>query len=416
MRFLLLLFSFTSVLFAEGAPDAVASAKAVSDLALWLKGAAENRAPIADAPFAQVALTKSDCATAAAMLWQDHEAFLRTTRAAELAAKVIRIEDHEMKFEIVSFGKKDDAPAGGRSLFISMHGGGSGPAAMNESQWVNQIKLAQAYRPSEGLYVAPRAPTNTWNLWHEAHIDPLFDRLIADLVALENVNANRVFLMGYSAGGDGVYQLAPRMADRWAAASMMAGHPNEASPLGLRNVPFAIHVGANDAAYHRNTIAGEWGAKLDALQKDDPTGYEHVTELHEGKAHWMELEDRKAIPWMEKFTRQPLPERVVWHQDDVLHESLYWLAIAAEVARVGQEVTAIRAGQGITVSAKDVAVLQIRLNDSMLDLDQDVTVRIGGKEAFTGHLGRTVGMLSRTLSERGDRDLMFNAEVKIQFP
>lgn len=107
---------------------------------------------------------------------------------------------------------------------------------MNDEQWENQIKL---YQPADSLYIAPHAPTDTWNLWHEDHIDPLFDRLIQDAIVLADVNPNRVYFMGYSAGGDGVYQLAPRMADRLAAASMMAGHPNDASPLGLRNIDFA---------------------------------------------------------------------------------------------------------------------------------------------------------------------------------
>ena len=40
-------------------------------------------------------------------------------------------------------------------------------------------------------------------------------------IVFEDVDPNRVYLLGYSAGGDGVYQLAPRMADRFAAASMM---------------------------------------------------------------------------------------------------------------------------------------------------------------------------------------------------
>ena len=73
--------------------------------------------------------------------------------------------------------------------------------------------------------------------------------------------------MGYSAGGDGVYQLAPRMADRFAAAAMMAGHPNETSPAGLRNIGFAIHMGALDVAYNRNEIARRWGVMLDSLQQ-----------------------------------------------------------------------------------------------------------------------------------------------------
>ena len=68
-------------------------------------------------------------------------------------------------------------------------GGGNAPARVNDSQYENQIKLAQAYKPKAGLYVAPRAPTDTWNLWHEAHIDPLFQHLIEDYVALGGYSA-----------------------------------------------------------------------------------------------------------------------------------------------------------------------------------------------------------------------------------
>jgi hypothetical protein len=205
------------------------------------------------------------------------------------------------------------------------------------------------------------------------------------------------------------------MADRWAAAAMMAGHPNEASPLGLRNVPFAIQVGEKDSAYDRNKVAAEWGAKLDALEKDDPAGYKHFAELHAGKGHWMEMLDRKAIPWMEKFTRNPRPDRVVWHQDDVLHPTFYWLAIPSDSGKAGQEISASRSGQTITLSWKDVPHVLVRLSDDMLDLDQPVTVRIGEKEVFSARTERTIGTLVRTLSERGDFELMFSAEIPVRF-
>ncbi len=53
----------------------------------------------------------------------------------------------------------------------------------------------------------------------------MFDRLIEDMIVFEDVDPNRVYLTGYSAGGDGTYQLAPRMADRFAAAAMMLAIP-----------------------------------------------------------------------------------------------------------------------------------------------------------------------------------------------
>ena len=78
-----------------------------------------------------------------------------------------------MKFEYKIFGEK---PKGGRSLYLSLHGGGGAPTRVNDRQWRNQIRL---YQPKEGVYLAPRAPTDTWNLWHQAHIDPMLDRLIS---------------------------------------------------------------------------------------------------------------------------------------------------------------------------------------------------------------------------------------------
>src|SRR5690606_16640843 len=121
-------------------------------------------------------------------------------------------------------------------------------------------------------------------------------------------------------GGDGVWQFAPRMADRFAAAAMMAGHPNEARLDGLRNLPFAIFMGAKDAAYDRNKIAAERAAELDKLEQADPGGYIHMSRIYEGLGHWMERKDAEALPWLEKFRRDPWPEKIVWLQDDVTRD------------------------------------------------------------------------------------------------
>jgi hypothetical protein len=390
------------------------SAKAVQELRAWLGTPWDQRPALTNSSFAGVPLTRADAAAALGALWQDHAAWIRETRAAEMRAKVIELDGQKMKFEMLSF---TNAPAtNGRSLFLSLHGGGGAPPAVNESQWRNQVQLARGYRPSEGIYLAPRAPTDGWNLWHEGRIDTFFDRLIENLVVFSNVNPNRVYVFGYSAGGDGVYQLGPRMADRWAAAAMMAGHPNDASPVGLRNVPFAIQVGANDGAYKRNTVAAEWGKKLDDLQRADPSGYVHFTELHAGKSHWMDLEDRKAIPWMEKFTRVPLPDKVVWRQSGRTHARFYWLAVRKQEAKGGQEIIAQRAGQTVTLTGKNPPAVTVLLNDAMLDLDQPVVIRAGDQTLFSERVPRTLATLARRLSERGDTNLTFSAEVTVTLP
>ncbi len=341
-------------------------------------------------------------------LWQDWQARIRADHELEWNTKKITLDQLEMKFETRTFGQP---AATGRRLFISMHGGGGAPARINEQQWRNQIGL---YEPEEGLYLAPRAPTDHWNLWHEPHIDRFFQRIIGDAVVFEQVDANRVYLLGYSAGGDGVYQLAPRMADRWAAAAMMAGHPNDASPLGLRNIGFTLHMGGDDGAYGRNEVAARWKTRLAELQAADPDGYQHSVTLHKGLGHWMEHRDDVALPWMAAFRRDPRPRRVVWHQSPVTHGQFYWLAVDPENEIAGSTVIVARQGQTISIEQADkIRRLTVLLDDDLVDLDRPVTVCQGDQVLFQGMIPRSAAMLQETLEQRGDRYYMFPASVTV---
>lgn len=343
------------------------------------------------------------------LMWEQHVLRIKAERAAEMAAKKLVLGKLEMPFEYKTFGEK---PQGGRSLYISMHGGGGAPKEVNDQQWENQKGL---YEPAEGIYLAPRAATDTWNLWHQAHIDTFFDRLIENLIVFEDVNPDRIYIMGYSAGGDGVYQLAPRMADRFAAAAMMAGHPNETKADSLRNLPFTLHMGADDAAYDRNKIAAQWAEKLDALEAADPGAYEHVVKIHEGKGHWMERQDAVAVPWMAQHQRNLRPDKIVWLQDDVTHDRFYWLKVDQPKAR--SRVVVERNGQVFTItSATDLDQLTIRLDSSMVDFREDVVVQYQGKELFRGKVESSSDTLRKTLAERGDPRGMFSAEVSVALP
>ncbi len=342
-----------------------------------------------------IELDRDQARVALERLWQVRADELRAERAAAFADRRLEYDGVALRWLERRFG---DAPDGRRSLWISMHGGGGAPAAVNDGQWRNQIGL---YEPAEGFYVAPRAPTDTWNLWHQAHIDPLFQRLIETYVVLGGVDPDRVYLLGYSAGGDGVWQLAPRMADRFAAAAMMAGHPGEARLDGLRNLPFALFMGANDAAYDRNRIARERAAELGSLRAADPDGYEHLARIYPGLGHWMERKDAEALPWMAAFTRRPWPSKVVWFQDDVLHDRLYWLALPAGSAVAGQRFVAEVEGQTVRIRAAP-APLELRLSDTLLDLDLPVTVEMAGKRVFEGRVPRTAAEIWRSLVERAD--------------
>jgi len=394
-----------------------ASKTAIEQLKAWLALDAAGRPALAEQVFAKVSLTKADAGEAQRLLLADYTAQLKATRASEVgatesSAKTITAEGVKMKYYRAQRGQK---PATGWNLFISMHGGGNADAATNDSQWENQIALVDGYDPKDAIWVAPRAPSNEWNLWFRDEIDPLFERLIANLVAFEGVDPNHVYLNGYSAGGDGAYQMGPRMADAWAGVGMSAGHPNDASPSNLRNTAFAIHVGGDDTAYDRNLKAAEWGMKLDGLALADPGAYVHQWQVHAGKPHWMDLEDAVSIPFMQANARNPMPNKVVWRQSGRLRPRFYWLAVATADVASGSEITASYSGQSIELSAiTKVKRITLRVHDAMLDQDQAVTVKRDGKELFSGIISRTIAVLGATLADRGDPALMFSGEVSLE--
>ncbi|MCA9265516.1 MAG: dienelactone hydrolase family protein [Planctomycetales bacterium] len=383
--------------------DPATSRQAIASLTDFIDIPRDKRSPIHEQAFAGVPLTEEDAAEAEKQLWQDYAQRIRLERADEMESRVITMGELQMPFFYKVFG---DKPLGQRSLYISMHGGGGAPARVNDRQWENQKQL---YSLDEGVYLVPRAPTNTWDLWHQSHIDRFFDRLITNMIVFAGVDPNRVYLMGYSAGGDGVFQLAPRMSDRFAAAAMMAGHPNETSPRGLRNLPFTLHMGGRDQAYQRNEKAREWQKRLAELHEADKDGYVHHVVIHEDKGHWMDREDAVALGWMAQYTRRRYPERIVWVQDDVTHSRNYWLACDSPQPRA--EVQADRDGQTITVGEGAKSPWSVLLADAMLDLDQPVTVMQGDRVVYQGTPPRTIANLSRTLEERGDPGYMFSARV-----
>ena len=371
----------------------------------WLKLLPEER----HLSVPEGAVTKGEAEEASGLIFGKLQEDSLKERKAELDAKVIKAAGKEMKFLEKVFG---EAKEGERSLWISMHGGGGAPARVNDQQWQNQIRL---YAPAEGIVVAPRAPTNTWNLWHEGHIDNLFQRLIENMVAVRGVNPNKIYLMGYSAGGDGVYQLAPRMADRFAAASMMAGHPNDANPLGLRNLPFMIFMGGKDAAFKRNQIAAVWGEKLEKLRAGDSGGYRHKVTIYKELGHWMNGKDREALPWMAKNTRNPWPKKVVWCQSNRTHDRFYWLSVPKDQAKGGQVIEAQVIGQKIEIKAEGIGQVTLRLSDELLSLDKEVIVIVNGAEKFRGKVTRSVEAIWSSYQERLDPAVAASAQLNLKF-
>ncbi len=357
-------------------------------------------------PEAANTLSERDASKLIELHYKKQVSHIKDTTAHMMKTKRVIYEKMLMPYEYIIYGEE---PAGGHSLYISMHGGGGTTAKVNDGQWKNQIRL---YKPKEGIYLAPRAATNTWNLWHQSHIDPMFDMIIDRFIAHHGVNPNKVYITGYSAGGDGTYQLAPRMADRWAAAAMMAGHPGDAKTPNLLNLPYFIQCGGKDTAFKRNKLAEQWGEKLDQLEKETPGYYPHKWIVYPEHGHWMKLDCKQAIPWMAKHTRNPWPQKISWLQDDVTHSRFYWLA--NQTPSKNDLITAQVKEQKITLTTENVTKITLRLNDALIDLDKEIIVEdSNGKKLFKGIVPRSEKAITDSLRQRLDKTTVATATLEV---
>ena len=354
--------------------------------------------------FAQ-GLSREDASMLRAQIVEEWKSSVRRELAEAQQEFTIRKDSLQMKFDAQIFGEK---PADGRSMWISLHGGGGTTTEINNQQWENQKRL---YRPAEGVYVAPRAPWDAWDMWFQRPIDGMYSDLIRLMVANYDVNPNKVYLLGYSAGGDGVWRLAPRLADYWAATSMMAGHPGDVRLENLLNTPFMIWMGSNDAAYDRNKLAAVRGAQMDSLQHAHPDGYIHETHIIQGKGHWMDRMDTVAISWMAKYKRQPYPKHVIWQQEEVGKQQFYWIEVPQEDRGYLLDISI--KGNVITIHHSDYKHIRLWLNDELVDLDKKIKVKSSGRTVFKGKLERNERNLRQSIQERQDPAYCFPAQVEI---
>lgn len=394
--YLLLLGSFVSCNSSQNVQSTQAST-----LDTWLATPTNKRTPFSKQAFAFQSIDSSKLESFRTQLYADRAISLKTTLKTAWEAKAFQYGSFKMPIQYRIFGTQ---PNGKRSLFLSMHGGGATSVSVNDQQWYNQIRL---YQPKEGLYLAPRAPTNSWNLWHQAHIDPLFDQIIQAAVLWAGVDQNRVYLTGYSAGGDGTFQLGARISDRFAAAAMMAGHPNETKAAALRNLPFALFMGANDMAYDRNKKAKTWKKSLRELHQNDPQGYQHLVRIVAGKGHWMDRADTSGIVWMQQFERNTRPQKIVWLQDDVQHDQSYWLHLPKHLAQTGQAIVATCSNNHINIESNYSDSLYIFLDEKMINIRRNVKLSVQNKLVFDQKVVATPYNMYYNLQRRFDKDMAY---------
>ncbi len=341
------------------------------------------------------------------------EGFLAATNHGTLrqnfAEKKVRFQEHVSPYTVKTVGTR---PAKGWALFVAMHGGGGAPQELNDSQW-RHMQIYYRDHPEAGgyLYVALRAPDNTWNGFYTGYAYPLMANLVRQFLLCGDVDPDKVFIMGYSHGGYGAYAMGPKMPDHFAAIhASAAALADGAVPDTLRNTPFITMVGGNDSAYRRNIHAQELKQQIQKLRGDRTDIYPVTVQIIADHPH-SGLPDRDSIADMYAAVRNPVPRELTWVMTDKVIHDFFWLRVG-EPER-GEKFNVNCRENTLTVTASPgAASASILLDERLIDFSKPVKLELNGKT--TSHkLKPSLLTLCQSLARRGDPGLAFTAELPL---
>ena len=319
---------------------------------------------------------------------------------------------------------RDYNPAKPTPLLIYLHGS-NGPQGIEP--WATWAHSKGA------ICVAPASPNRTY--WHpvDGATDPkeyeetfFFTQMKAWREKF-NVEHNRVYLSGFSAGGFGSWWFSLRYPDWWAAVMPMAGGPpanwGERGPYeNVGKLPYWVWHGDEDkeVPVDLDRKGVEWLKKLGTpCEYKEYAGGDHNTWFGKdpeiAKTVVKVIDGQRRIVW---------PKKVVWTWDELFMKTFpgvskvkgaWWLEMGehGERARLEAEITAPNV---IELTAKDVKSARILVFADLFDLTKPIEVKWGGQSVFSGTLEIDFEMLLREFDARPDPNRLVVGEIKVTAP
>lgn len=324
-------------------------------------------------------------------------------------ARQVRFERHLSPYTVKTVGTR---PANGWALFIAMHGGGGAPQELNDSQW-RHMQIYYRDHPEAGgyLYVALRAPDNTWNGFYTGYVYPLIQNLLRQFLLFGDVDPNKEFIMGYSHGGYGAFAIGPKMADHFAAIHASAAAPADgAGPITLRNTVFTCMIGGKDTMYGRYHRIQNFAKEVRKLRGDRTDIYPVTVQIIADHPH-AGLPDRDKIAEMYAAVRNPVPRELTWRLSDGVIRDFFWLHVPSPGPGMELDV-ACRDNHLTATATTNLTAFSILLDSRLIDFKKPVALELNGKTS-THQLQPSLRTLCETLQRRGDPELAFTAEIAL---
>ncbi|MEK7470225.1 MAG: hypothetical protein AAB074_22880 [Planctomycetota bacterium] len=267
--------------------------------------------------------------------------------------------------------------------------------------------------------------------WQDPRTSDVVWEQLWELSRRVNIDFDRLYCTGVSVGGHATWIAGAMRSDAWAAMMPVSGSPGRIliamSEVYLKNthdLPFRATVGADDDEITAMAKKGQGVAKrfeipaqLDVLEK---RGHESFDDLAEG-----------LLAWSSELRRARYPAKLVYYGGADLGRSHYWIEVLKDGIETKElkiesstrwvtrhipafpfHVQAEIKGQEISIHEKSVKQIRVGLADGMVDMDQEVLIKINGKPAWKGVPARSVKTMLESSARRKDRLRTFAWEME----
>jgi pimeloyl-ACP methyl ester carboxylesterase len=261
------------------------------------------------------------------------------------------------------------------------------------------------------IYLALRAPNDTWNGFYDDYVYPLVANLVHEFLVFGDVNPDKIFIMGYSHGGYGAFAIGPKEPDLFAAIHASAAAPTdgETTAKTLRNTIFTCMVGGLDTMYDRRARDEKFRDEIRQLRGERTDIYPVTVTIAEGVEH-SHLNDRDKITEMYPAVRNPVPRELTWLMTDKVITDFFWLHTDAPGKE--KEIDAACRDNRVSVTTTNVAAATILLDSRLIDFQKPVTFEVNGKIS-TQKIQPSLRTLCETMQRRCDPNLAFTAELPL---
>jgi len=226
------------------------------------------------------------------------------------------------------------------------------------------------------------------SLWWKGDVAQRVDAVMREVASEVNIDRERIYIAGFSNGGTGALYYATLWPQRFAAVASLMGAgqcmPEVADGLAsAANLPILFVHGDKDTVVPESCSQ----ATYDALNKMSPRVAPELRVL-KGTEHEITLDsdDGLTVPFLEKYKRAAMPQRVEMQMADMTFPRRYWIEIAEKSNGTAEVTGQIKTNGTIELTTRNVKKVRVFLRPEMFASQGPVRILVDKKEAYRGEV------------------------------